>query len=254
MIYAYKSKAESLNFLYCTDIFKKETEMNSNLHFLTKRFRKIGAIFSTIILLCFCCNKKGEYYNLTEALQHPADVRDLDLQNQDGGRHWDNTLTTLPKEIGNLQNLQKLNLNNNPLTTLPKEIGKLQNLQQLFLGGNQFTTLPKEIGNLQNLQKLDLYYNKLTTLPKEIGNLQNLQKLDLYNNQLTTLPKEIGNLQSLESLDLSYNDLTTLPEEIGKLQKLQELDLGDNPSLIDQKEKIQKLLPNVKIHFDLKTE
>ncbi|MGQ2869878.1 leucine-rich repeat domain-containing protein, partial [Leptospira santarosai] len=43
-IYDYKSKAESLNFLYCTDIFNKETEMNPNPHFLTKQFRKIGAI------------------------------------------------------------------------------------------------------------------------------------------------------------------------------------------------------------------
>ncbi|MGQ2872002.1 leucine-rich repeat domain-containing protein, partial [Leptospira santarosai] len=64
----YKSKAESLNFLYCTDIFNKETEMNPNPHLLTKSFRNIGAIFSTI-LFCFCCTieakEKGVYYNLT---------------------------------------------------------------------------------------------------------------------------------------------------------------------------------------------
>ncbi|EMJ48521.1 leucine-rich repeat domain-containing protein, partial [Leptospira santarosai] len=66
----------------------------------------------------------------------------------------------------------------------------------------------------------------------------------------TTLPKEIGKLQNLEELELAFNQLTTLPKEIGKLQKLKKLDLGGNPFLKRQKEKIQKLLPNVRITFD----
>ncbi|WP_235596601.1 leucine-rich repeat domain-containing protein, partial [Leptospira santarosai] len=173
---------------------KKETEMNSNPHFLTKQFRNIGAIFSAI-LLCFCCNSKakenGVYYNLTEALQHPTDVRVLNLEPQEGGNS-NNQLTTLPKEIENLQNLKILGLGSNQLTTLPKEVGKLQNLEELDLGQNQLTTLPEEIGKLQNLQKLNLNQNQLTTLPKEIGNLQKLQELYLGDNQFATLPKAIG--------------------------------------------------------------
>ena len=46
-------------------------------------------------------------------------------------------LTSLPVEIGNLVNLQHLNLENNQLTSLPVEIGNLVNLQQLYLGINQ---------------------------------------------------------------------------------------------------------------------
>ncbi|MDI7220577.1 leucine-rich repeat domain-containing protein, partial [Leptospira santarosai] len=102
--------------------------MNPNPHFLTKQFQNIGVIFSTI-LLCFCCTieakEKGKYYNLTKALQHPTDIQYLDLGPPEGG----NQLTTLPKEIGNLQNLQELNLNSNQFTTLPEEIGNLQKLQ-----------------------------------------------------------------------------------------------------------------------------
>ncbi|EMS85865.1 leucine-rich repeat domain-containing protein [Leptospira noguchii] len=157
--------------------------MNSNLHFLTKHFRKTAVIIATI-LLCFYCNieaeKQSKYYNLTGALQHLTDVQILDLQVREG-ENSNNQLKTLPKEIENLQKLQYLYLNN----------------------------------------------NRLTTLPKEIGNLQKLQKLYLNNNQLTTLPKEIG-----------------------KLKKLNVLNLGGNPSLMNQKQKIQKLLPNVTITFD----
>ncbi|EKR90418.1 leucine rich repeat protein, partial [Leptospira santarosai str. CBC379] len=141
--------------------------MNSNPHSRTKQFRNIGVILS-IILLCFCCTieakEKGVYYNLTEALQHPTDVQYLYLGSPEGG----NKLTTLPKEIGNLQNLQDLNLNSNQFTTLPKEIWNLQKLQKLSLGRNQLTTLPEEIWNLQNLKTLDLEGNQLATLPEEI--------------------------------------------------------------------------------------
>ncbi len=135
-----------------------------------------------ILFLIFVCSltqfhaeenyttKEGLYTNLTEALKNPNEVRILDLSRS--------KLKILPKEIGQLQNLQILNSENNQLTTLPKEIGKLQNLQELHLQNNQLTTLPEEIGQLQNLKVLHLNNNQLTTLPEEIGKLQNLQELE----------------------------------------------------------------------------
>ena len=63
-----------------------------------------------------------------------------------------NELTLLPPEIGNLTNLQKLELEYNQLTSLPPEIGNLTNLQQLSVSDNQLTSLPSEIGNC------DIYY------------------------------------------------------------------------------------------------
>ena len=44
-----------------------------------------------------------------------------------------NQLEYLPKEIGDLSNLQKLDLNHNLLKELPKEIGRLSNLQEMNL-------------------------------------------------------------------------------------------------------------------------
>ncbi|EMO87134.1 leucine rich repeat protein [Leptospira noguchii str. 2001034031] len=45
-----------------------------------------------------------------------------------------------------------MGLINNQLKTLPKEIGQLENLRTLSLTYNQLKTLPKEIRQLQNLQ------------------------------------------------------------------------------------------------------
>ncbi|EMS89038.1 leucine-rich repeat domain-containing protein, partial [Leptospira noguchii] len=56
----------------------------------------------------------------------------------------DNQLKTLPKEIGQLKNLQELDLHNNQLATLPKEIGQLKNLQFLNLSQNQLSSKEKE--------------------------------------------------------------------------------------------------------------
>jgi len=139
-----------------------------------------------------------------------------------------NQLTEMPKEIGNLQQLQKLNLSYNQLTEMPKEIGNLQQLRKLYLFHNRLPEIPKEIGNLQQLQKLNLSSNQLTEIPKEIRNLQQLQTLYLFNNQLAEIPKEIGNLQQLQELSLSSNQLTKIPKEIGNLQQLQMLDLSYN--------------------------
>jgi len=146
-----------------------------------------------------------------------------------------NKLAEIPKEIGNLQQLQELVLSGNKLAEIPKEIGNLQQLQMLFLSNNQLTEIPKEIGNLQRLRILDFSYNQLTEipkgplcLPKEIGNLQQLQKLDLSGNKLAEIPKEIGNLQQLQELVLSGNKLAEIPKEIGNLQQLLTLYLNDN--------------------------
>ncbi|WP_061235693.1 hypothetical protein [Leptospira weilii] len=55
----------------------------------------------------------GIYRNLAEALQSPTEARVLGLAHQ--------ALTSLPKEIGQLQNLQELNLIGNPIKSKEKK-------------------------------------------------------------------------------------------------------------------------------------
>ena len=70
---------------------------------------------------------------------------------------------------------------------MPPEIGDLANLQELDLRGNELVSIPPEIGDLVNLKWLCLQSNLLSSLPPEVGNLDNLQWLYLYSNQLYTL-------------------------------------------------------------------
>jgi len=127
-------------------------------------------------------------------------------------------------EIKQLKQEKTLFLNgfrkNNKLTSLPKEIWDLKQLEELFLEGNKLTSLPKEIGDLKQLKELHLRNNQLKSLPKEIGDLKQLKKLYLRGNNLASLPKEIGDLKQLKKLSLIGNQLTSLPKEIG--------DLGEN--------------------------
>ena len=141
-------------------------------------------------------------------------------------------LAVLPPEIGNLHNLQVLNLSNDPsLEALPAEIGNLHNLQVLHLSNDSLLeALPVEIGNLHDLAMLDLNNTHLAVLFPEIGQLHNLQWLYLSNTNLEVLPPEIGQLHNLEMLNLSSNPLlAALPPEIGQLQHLREIDLSNTP-------------------------
>ena len=123
-------------------------------------------------------------------------------------------LQELPPEIGNLTNLQYIDLSANKLSSLPSEIGNLTSLQGLSLWKNQLHTLPSEIGNLRELLYINLGGNCLFSLPPEIGTISSLQQIDLYDNQLKVLPPEIGNLSSLQGINLDDNPLQSPPQEV----------------------------------------
>ena len=130
------------------------------------------------------------------------------------------------------------------LKSLPDWIGNLTNLENLELEWNELTTLPDWIGNLTNLTILSLRSNQLTTLPESFGNLTNLENLELEWNELTTLPESFGNLTNLEYLRLEWNQLTTLPESFGNLTNLQVLDFSNNKELMNKNHPFGKLPPS----------
>lgn len=66
----------------------------------------------------------------------------------------DNSLTTLPSEIGRLTKLTKLNASHNHIKMLPNEFYKLTELQVLSLSHNCLESFTKDIGDLIMLQQL----------------------------------------------------------------------------------------------------
>ncbi len=143
---------------------------------------------------------------------------------------------TLPPELGDLENFQKLDLSGNQLQgEIPSELGNLSNLQRLDLGQNQLRgEIPGELGNLTYLAVLALATNELDgEIPWELGNLARLETLYLGENQLRgEIPPELGNLSALKRLALQDNLLEgTIPPGLGDLANLVELDLGGNAAL-----------------------
>jgi Leucine-rich repeat (LRR) protein len=58
----------------------------------------------------------------------------------------------IPSELGILIELVDLNLKNNTLQGFPTEIGQLRNIEKINLSMNSLSsTIPTEIGNLDNL-------------------------------------------------------------------------------------------------------
>lgn len=73
-----------------------------------------------------------------------------------------------------LTHLISLDLSKNALTELPKDFGQLENLQRLDLLGNQLKTLPRSFCQLRKLKWLDLKDNPLEDrLKKNAGDCLN---------------------------------------------------------------------------------
>ena len=146
-------------------------------------------------------------------------VYDNDLGLSDSLGINSNLTGQIPIEIGSLEALSSLRLENNNLVgNIPNELGDLTNLTQLILSGNQLEgEFPISITSMISLETLSIRGNKLTgEIPNEIGNLINLTVLDLgYNNFSGYIPNQISDLKSLYLLSFSNNNLLgEIPIEI----------------------------------------
>ena len=64
-----------------------------------------------------------------------------------------------------------------PPAQIPREMGQLAELQCLSMFKNKLKSIPSELGQLHSCTHLSLYENRLHTVPAELGQLQNLQEL-----------------------------------------------------------------------------
>jgi hypothetical protein len=152
---------------------------------------------------------KKVYTDLDEALKENKKVRQLKLNNQsiEFEKH---------RKIGELRNLQFLDIESCHLTDLPDEFFKLPDLKTLILNYNNITTIPLRIRYCKRLEYLSTYSCKLTTIPKEI---ESLNVLNLMNNNLTKIPLQIFKLSNLAILNFGGNPISEMRYEIENLKK-----------------------------------
>ncbi|WMV43190.1 hypothetical protein MTR67_036575 [Solanum verrucosum] len=173
----------------------------------------------------------------------------------------------VPMNLGNLQQLEVINLQLNQLTNDPStrelsfltSLSSCKHLKRIQLGYNAFRgTFPKslafsnwsdsldvfitsgnditgeipvEISKLSNLVWLGIGKNRLSgSIPHELGNMRKLQKLTLWKNKINgTIPESLCNMEVLFRLDLSENQLSDeIPSCLGNLSSLRELFLDSN--------------------------
>jgi len=143
----------------------------------------------------------------------------------------------LPEEIGNIKSLKTLIISGNRFdnktqssSTIPESIGNLINLEELNISNADMKgSIPKSISNLKQLKSLCLNDNQLIgSIPDEITNLTKLETLNLKNNNLTNtvspeVKKFISNLKTFE--------FSGEIEEI-KISKLNDSDNNNNNTKI----------------------
>jgi Leucine-rich repeat (LRR) protein/serine/threonine protein phosphatase PrpC len=141
---------------------------------------------------------------------------------------FSNNIKDVPAWLGDMPQLQRLDVSYNRIKALPAELVKLTALIELHHRGNSLDSIPDVILSLTGLKELSLSNNALAELPHTISQLVNLECLLLSVNRLKTLPASIGDLRALHELDVSHNELHHLPHEFVKLTALTDLDVSGN--------------------------
>lgn len=137
-------------------------------------------------------------------------------------------LTVLPTEVGVLDALKYLVVNDNLLDSLPAALWGLGNLVELDVGGNRIAMLDARVDRLKSLLYLALQGNGLTSLPDSLFALPQLETLILADNVLDTLPEAVADLAFLKYLDVSGNGLRALPFTLAAMQSLDTLNVSGN--------------------------
>ncbi|KAL5719808.1 hypothetical protein ACHQM5_012545 [Ranunculus cassubicifolius] len=146
----------------------------------------------------------------------------------------------IPHSLFNASKLQTVDITQNHFTgKVPINVGNLNDLQYINLETNDLGTRSSgdldfisSLTNCSNLEFLGIYMNQFGgSLPPSVGNFSNkFNALLLGQNQVVgEIPYEIERLRNLYRLGMEDNFFSGgIPVGIRNLQKLQALTLGDN--------------------------
>lgn len=145
------------------------------------------------------------------------------------------TLSTIPKDLKDFSNLERLNLSNNNISDIPVGFKFPDSLLRLNLSQNKFTRIPISLAKHPKLFQLDLSNNQITT---DSGGVfpRSLRILDLSNNNLKTLSEYLVRSSHIDTLYARNNQISSLPGRLyfdslydKEPPTLKVLDLRGNP-------------------------
>ena len=153
---------------------------------------------------------------------------------------------SIPKEIGNLRNLDTLIVSHARLKYIPLEIGNLKSLKLLFLDNNQIKKFPNCTENLSSLTRLSLMENQIKKIPNYLKNMHSLTDLHLDHNLIKKIPNHLCNLEKLSVLSLNDNKISKLSKNINNFSSLEWLQITGNPIV-----RISNKIVNTKFSIDI---
>lgn len=180
-------------------------------------------IFQIVILIQFFIfpimnAQTGEFCSLESALASPKEVKTLFIN------YNFEEIKNLPKEIGDLENLEEL-IFFPRLFDFPKIEGKqivANELDDSILKTMDF--LPVEISKCKKLRVMDFQSSSLSLLPK-LKEFPQLEKLKLSNSSID-LDKEMENLLSIENdVTLEIADCIITEANLEKLKAKKNLEI-----------------------------
>nr|AYN64269.1 RGH1 [Hordeum vulgare subsp. spontaneum] len=132
-------------------------------------------------------------------------LRVLDLSGCNLGEN--NNLQLNLKDVGHLIHLRYLGLEGTKISKLPAEIGKLQFLEVLDLQNNRnLNELPSTVYNFRRLIYLNLVFCQVVPPVCVLQNLTSVEVLRGILVSLNIIAQEIGNLKRLRELDICFRD------------------------------------------------
>ena len=162
--------------------------------------------------------------------------------------------TTSQKNIFEAPNLKELTFSFCELETIPDEIGNLSQLEKLIISTEQNTinssiSLPMSVGNLSNLKSIFISINANQFPVALLGLKNNLESMTIEDD-ISLVPASIGDFTVLKTLNLNNCALTSLPSQVQNLSNtLEKLYLRGNNFSEATKSQIENWLPNTDVYF-----
>lgn len=214
------------------------------------------SFIATLILFAASCAMQGNaqnrvlHSNMHKTFEHISEINGqfehayhVSLINQN--------LTEVPKEIGQMPNLNTLYLSDNKISTLGdaffqsfqltllnldnndlreihfSALKYCSRLEDLHLRSNNIEKIPADLGQLKYLKELDIGDNKVQTLDTSLY-LPYMTNFRADANRLEAVPEFLKQCKNLGYLNLNGNRIGDL-SGIEKLTRLRALNIGDNP-------------------------